>query len=261
VCFLESLVKYHSENQIAHVIMNRPEKLNSLSVDMVNALCKALEQAEKDDNARVIILSAEGKSFCAGGDLDMMQTLSGTANIFQWMEQASTVTKRIREMDKYIIAAVKGFSAGAGVSLALASDFIIADRTAKFTLSFAKVGLVPDLGLFKLLIERVPIHIAKEWISFANVVTAEEANARGLINRLSDGDVVEEAINFSQDLINGSPLSQKLTKKILNHIHSLSLEEAIAQENTVQTLLLQSDDYKEGVSAFFEKRKPAFKGN
>lgn len=257
---MTQLVKYSVEGQIAHIILNEPDRLNSLSTAMVNDLMKALTRANKDEDAKVIILSGEGKSFCAGGDLKTMQAFSSSSEIIDWMQNTSKLTKMMIEMDKYVVSAVHGYAAGAGFSLALASDFVVADKEAKFALSFKNVGLIPDLGLIKLLSERVPLPIAKEWISSGKVISAEQAYERGLLNRLSDKQVLKDAIEFSKFLLSGPPLSNKYVKYLLNHANQFTYETALTQENFIQTILLQSEDHREGVAAYFEKREPIFKG-
>lgn len=254
-------IEYHVQDGIAHICLNRPEKLNSFSRQLIKDFHEALDLAEKDDYVRVIILSAKGSSFCTGGDLEMMAELTSSIETFDWMKEVSDLTIRLRTISKYIVAAVHGYSAGAGFSLALAADFIIADEEAKFTLSFSKVGLVPDLGLFKLLGERVPINLLKEWIAFGTVIQSRDLYKRDIVNRVVSGSVVEEAIKFSEYLVKGSPLSQQYSKSIINQLVHPQLVESISIENLHQTLLLQSQDHQEGISAFFEKRMPVFKGN
>lgn len=257
---MSGLVKYYTNSKIAHIVLNKPNKLNSLCRDMVTCLVEALKTANNDPEVKVIILSAEGKSFCAGGDLEEMNELSHPNEIVDWMKHASTLTKTMTEIDKYIISAVQGYSAGAGFSIVLASDFVIAENSSKFTSSFTKVGLIPDLGLMKLLSERVPLALAKEWISFGRVITAEEAMSRGIINRVVADNVVKHSIEFSGYLVMGPPISNKFVKYYLNNANFFTQETAIMQENLIQSILLQTEDHKEGLAAFFEKRIPVFKG-
>ncbi|WP_338452719.1 enoyl-CoA hydratase/isomerase family protein [Niallia oryzisoli] len=247
------------ENGIGFIRLNRPEKLNSLSSDLVESFTNNLESLGKNENVKVIIVSGEGKGFCAGGDLETMKNLSQANEKLEYMQKASALTKTILNLDKYVVSAVHGFAAGAGYSLALASDFIVANKSAKFALSFVNVGVIPDLGLMKLLSERVPLSIAKEWILSGKVMTAEEAQNWGVINRITEGDVLQEAIEFSQFIINGPQESNKYVKQLLNHDVQLSWDDVLEQENMIQTYLMQSEDYEEGVNAFYEKRAPKFK--
>lgn len=254
------LVKVEVIDQVGHIILNRPDKLNSLSKALVGEVMDSLNVLAKDSEIRAIILSGEGKSFCAGGDIESMKSLTDANDIVEWIEFVSGLSKRVIEMDKYVIAAVHGYAAGAGFSLALAADFIVADENAKFALSFTNIGLIPDLGLIKLLSKRVSPPIAKEWISSGKVIAVEEALSAGIVNRISKGSVVEEAFKFTDFIVKGPPVSNKYVKYLVNNVSELDKETAFMQENMIQAMLLQTRDHKEGVAAFFEKREPKFTG-
>ncbi len=255
-----NLVEIETSNQIGLIRMSRPEKLNALSKEMVDNLLQALEELSKAQDVKVIILAGEGKSFCAGGDIESMKSLDDPNGIVEWIEYVSCVTQKILNLDKYVIAAVHGYAAGAGFSLALAADFIVAQSSSKLALSFSNIGLIPDLGLIKALAERVSPPIAKEWISSAKVLSAEEAYAYQIINLITEENVIEAAKKYAQFILDGPPISNKYVKYLVNHVGELHLETAFKQENMIQAFLLQTEDHKEGVSSFFEKRKPRFKG-
>lgn len=254
------LVETKVEAGIGYLKLNRPDKLNALSRELVREVLQALDELSADHEARVIILSGEGKAFSAGGDISSMKELSDAYEVAEWIEYVSSLTQKIINMDKYVVAAVHGYAAGAGFSIALAADFIVADENAKFALSFSNIGLIPDLGLIKLLTERVSPPIAKEWISSAKTLSAEEADDHGLINRISQGSVVEAAAEFAAFIVNGPPISNKYVKYLVNHVGELHRETAFVQENMIQAMLLQTQDHKEGVTAFFDKRSPEFSG-
>lgn len=255
---LSETIKVNIENKIGFITLNRPEKLNSLSVKLIESLTKQLAILGQDENVKAIIIAGEGKSFCAGGDLETMKGFSKATEMAHYMKIASNLTRVILNLDKYVISAVHGFAAGAGFSLALASDFIIADKSAKFGLNFVHMGVIPDLGLMKLLSERIPTAMAKEWIVSGKVIPVEEAKNWGMINRIVEEDLLNEAIEFSQIILNGPQLSNKYVKQMFNHTVHLDWDTVLEQENLIQTLLMQSDDYKEGLSAFHEKRAPIF---
>ncbi|PWA09437.1 enoyl-CoA hydratase/isomerase family protein [Pueribacillus theae] len=257
---MSDLLKVQKENGIAYLTMNRPDKLNALSKELVTFLIRALKDAEADEEIRAIILSGEGKSFCSGGDIGNMGGKMGPAQTLSSIKETSALTKTIVDLDKYVVSAVRGYAAGAGFSLALASDFIISDRGAKFVSSFKNIGLVPDLGLIKLLTERVPLPIAKEWISSGKNISAEEAYTRGVINRIAETDVVAEAADFAQFIIDGPPIANQFVKYQTNRANELSFETSMMQENIIQSLMFQTNDTKEGVTAFMEKRNPNFTG-
>ncbi|WP_067726204.1 enoyl-CoA hydratase/isomerase family protein [Oceanobacillus damuensis] len=257
---MSEVVKVRKENKIAYISMNRPDKRNALSVEMANQLLDALKDANQDEEVKAIILSGEGKAFSAGGDLETLNSLNNTAEIMKYMKQALEVIQSIRKSDKYVISAVHGFAAGAGFSIAIAADFVVAETNAKFVCSFTNVGIIPDLGLVKALSEKLPSAIAKEWISSGKPVSAQEAYERGIVNRVIDGDLLEGAADFAQFIVDGPPLANQFVKQLVNHSDELTFDTNDMQETAVQTLLLQTEDNREGIRAFFEKRKPAFKG-
>ncbi|MEN1967160.1 enoyl-CoA hydratase/isomerase family protein [Lentibacillus sp. N15] len=258
---MTEVVEIKNDKQICYITMNRPDKRNALSVELVTKTIHALKEAEKDDHVRAIILSGAGKAYCAGGDIDAMSSSSNSADAITYMETASSLTKTILHLNKYVISAVHGFAAGAGFSLALASDFIIADKQAKFVASFRNIGLVPDLGLIKLLAESVPSPIAKEWVASGKPISADTLYEKGLINRLAEGkNIVKEAAEFAQFIVEGPPFSNKFVKYLFNHAGEFCHEASLMQENMIQSLMFQSEDAKEGIQAFLEKRPAHFTG-
>ena len=248
------------ENQIAYIGMNRPNKRNSLATELVEELLGALRDAEKNPEVRAIILYGEGKAFSAGGDIDTLQALENTADLLNYMQGAAEITNTIKNLDKLVVAAVHGFAAGAGFSLALACDFVVAHPDTRFISSFTNVGLIPDLGLIRSLNGRVPSAIAKEWIVSGRPVSVEEASKHGLVNKVATGDVVTDAAEYAQFIVAAPPLANKFVKYLVEHANEYSNETSLMQENVIQSLLLQTEDNREGIQAFFEKRKPKYKG-
>ncbi|MFF2445673.1 enoyl-CoA hydratase/isomerase family protein [Neobacillus sp. NPDC058068] len=257
---MSEAIKVSVQNGIGSISFNRPEKLNSLSTDLVEALTEALQTLDKNADVKVVLLSGEGKSYCAGGDLETIMQFTKPSDIASYLHKAINLTRMILNMEKYVISAVHGYAAGAGFSLALASDFIVADRSAKFGLSFVNLGVIPDLGLMKLLSERVPLAIAKEWIVSGKIIGMEEAKNWGIVNKVVEGDLLQEASEFAQVILKGPPISNKYVKKMLNHSVHLPWETFLEQEVTVQAHLLATEDIQEGLNAFLEKRAPEFKG-
>lgn len=255
---MSKYVNVQKENQIAFITMNRPEKLNALSRELVTDVIEALKDAEADQEINVIILSGAGKSFCAGGDIGTFQQAKTASEMLAYMKGATLLQQTIRELDKYVISAVHGYAAGAGFSLALASDFIVADKQASFAISFKNIGLIPDLGLVKALTENVPKSLAKQWISSGAVISAGELHARGIVNHIAEEDVVKEAAAFAKFIVDGPLLANKFVKYLVNNASELTTKTNEMQENVMQTLLFHTGDHWEGVQAFFEKRAPKF---
>lgn len=257
---MAKLVEIETQASIGYLKLNRPDKLNALSRELVQEVMQALDELSANQEIKVIVLSGEGKAFSAGGDISSMRELSDAHEVAEWIEYISGLSQKIISLDKYVIAAVHGYAAGAGFSIALAADFIVADENAKFALSFSNIGLIPDLGLIKLLTERVSPPLAKEWISSARTLSAEEAHSHGLINKISTESVVEAAAEFAGFIVNGPPISNKYVKYLVNHVGELHKETAFMQENMIQGMLLQTQDHQEGIAAFFDKRSPQFNG-
>ncbi|RNF40338.1 enoyl-CoA hydratase/isomerase family protein [Planococcus salinus] len=249
------------KEQVGYIKMNRPQKRNALSEGLVRQLIDSLKELEQDPNVKIIILSGEGPAFSAGGDIAEMGTHENVAQSMAWMKRASALTKTIIDLDKYVVASVHGFAAGAGFSLALAADFVIADKSTKFVCSFTNIGLIPDLGLTKLLADRLPLAIIKEWIATGKPIPAEVLYEKGLINRLAEQDVLKAAEKFSEEIISGPPLSHLFGKKLVHLAGEMNFDSVLVQESIAQILLTHTQDHAEGTAAFLEKRVPEYKGS
>lgn len=257
---MSGIVQVDIQNAVGIITMNRPDKRNALSRQMVTELIQAFDLLDGNDQVKVILLKGEGKSFCAGGDLDTMQNINHSYDAVKWVDHVANLTQKILDLDKYVVAMVHGYGAGAGFSLALACDFVVMEDQAKFVLSFNHVGLIPDLGLIRLLYERIPPVIFKEWISSGKIIDAQEALRYGLINRVAKTNITDETMDFIQFMINGPTIANKYVKYLANHMSDLPLHASFRKENMIQSILLQTEDHKEGVRAFKEKRDPIFKG-
>lgn len=257
---MSGIVQVDMQNAVGIITMNRPDKRNALSRQMVTELIQAFDLLDGNDQVKVILLKGEGKSFCAGGDLDTMQNINHSYDAVKWVDHVANLTQKILDLDKYVVAMVHGYGAGAGFSLALACDFVVMEDQAKFVLSFNHVGLIPDLGLIRLLYERIPPVIFKEWISSGKIIDAQEALRYGLINRVAKTNITDETMDFIQFMINGPTIANKYVKYLANHMSDLPLHASFRKENMIQSILLQTEDHKEGARAFKEKRDPIFKG-
>ena len=215
---------------------------------------------EKDDSVRCIVLTGNGKAFCAGGDLPFLNSISSAAARRKFIAQVGAVAKRITVIEKPFIAMVNGVAAGAGVNLMLACDLVYAVDKARFAQSFAKVGLIPDCGGMYFLPRTIGLHKAKELMFTADLIGSEEAAALGMLNHICSEDKLAEAVYaMAQRLAASAPLSISLIKKYLNNT-SLGLDEILAAEESTQALLMDTDDCREGIAAFKEKRTPVFTG-
>ncbi|SDL69400.1 enoyl-CoA hydratase/isomerase family protein [Sediminibacillus halophilus] len=256
---MEKQIETSITDGIGHICLNNPKRRNCLSQVLIEQLIQQLSEWESDERVKMIVLSGKGKSFCSGGDIHAMQELESQADISAYMEAASRLPKVIMELDKMVVAAVHGHAAGAGFSLALAADFIVAEVSAVFSISFQQIGLIPDLGLMKLLTERISVPLAKQWILEGKAWTAREADDLGIINILTEDNAKEAAHYWAVQLASGPLSTHKYVKYMLNHV-SAEMGDYLLKESEFQQALLQTKDHKEGVQAFLEKRNPVFSG-
>lgn len=241
--------------------MNLPERMNCLQKDLQNDLKDALRQFKGNAESRVAILTGSGRAFCAGGDLEELGSALSTVEFYQIMKASEEIIELITDTPKPVIAAVNGAAAGAGFSIALACDLIVASTNALFMQAFAKVGLIPDLGSFYFLPRVVGMHKAKELIWTARPVRAEEALQMGIINKLVSPEKLEdEAMSLADKLAAGPPFAIGLAKTLLARSLTSNLRDMLQYEGMGQAICLSSDDNKEGIRAFYEKKDPVFRG-
>lgn len=248
-----------TETGISLVTLNRPEKRNAFSNGMRVELQHFFHKAKHDDSVKVIVLTGAGPAFCAGGDLSTMEkvdVVTGRKRILEGQE----LLLQMLNLEKPIIAALNGTAAGAGVSIALASDIIIASRSAKLIQSFVKVGLVPDLGALYLLPALVGRHRALEMTLLGEAVSAVEGKEIGIINRVVDDEkLLTEAKKVARQLAEGPRTSIGFIKKLVNRSSLTNLNDSLELEAFAQGVCFETEDFQEGVRAFFEKRMPEFK--
>lgn len=243
---------------IAHVQLHRPKELNALNVQLMKALRDALEQLDQDENVRVIVLSGNEKAFAAGADIKQMADKT-VVDMYD-IDQFST-WDAIRKIKKPIIAAVSGFALGGGCELAMLCDLIIASETACFGQPEIKIGIMPGAGGTQRLTRAVGKARAMEMVLTGKFITAEEALQVGLVNRVVPVELyLEEAICLAEEIAQLSPLAVKMAKEAVLKAFDTSLEEGLQFERKNFYLLFASEDQKEGMQAFIEKRNPQFKG-
>ncbi|MEC1524975.1 enoyl-CoA hydratase-related protein [Neobacillus niacini] len=253
-------VKYDVIENIAVITLNSAETLNALDSELINDLNHVLNQVENDLEVKIVVLTGKGKAFSAGGNVKSMGDRT-TLETIEIMSQATKVITRITEMKKIFISVINGYAMGAGLSLALASDIILAQKNAKFGLSFINVGLVPDCGLLHFLPKIVGPWKAKELIFSGAIVTAAEAYQYGIVNRLVEEDqALSEGLDYAKKLAAGPLQAMTFVKTIIENSQYLDLNGTIQYENFAQAVLQQTTDHKEGLLAFREKRAPNFIG-
>ncbi len=247
--------------QVLKITLNRPDKFNSFNREMSFQLQQALDVAAADKNIRCILISGEGKAFCAGQDLSEAINPQGPGikNIVE--EHYNPIIKKIREIEKPIVCAVNGVAAGAGANIALACDVVLAAESASFLQAFSKIGLVPDNGGTFFLPRIIGFGKASALMLLGEKVSATDAEKMGMIYRVEkDENLKEEALKIATTLSQMPTFGIGLTKKLLNQSMTNNLTEQLNAEAIEQVNAASSFDYKEGVSAFLEKRKAVFKG-
>ncbi len=254
-----------SEKHDGYVVLtlNRPDRLNAFTIELHEALATALDECENDDDCRAIILTGAGRGFCAGQDLsDRDPAMSGERpDLGKTLETYyNPLIRRIRNMDKVIIGAINGVAAGAGANIAFSTDIVLAAKSAKFIQAFSKIGLIPDAGGTFWLTRRLGEARAKGLAFTAQPLPAEDAADWGLIWRAVDDDkLAGEAAALAQQIANGPSASYALTKQAIHAASGNTLEDQLQLERNLQREAGFSDDYKEGVAAFLEKRPANFR--
>lgn len=249
------------KNKVLILTLNRPEKFNSFNREMALQLMSELDKAEKDKDIRAIVLTGSGKAFCAGQDLSEAIDPNGPGIKKIVGEHYNPIILKIRNIEKPVIAAVNGVAAGAGANIALACDIVFAAKSASFIQAFSKIGLIPDSGGTYTLPRLIGFNMASALMITGDKVTAEEAIQYGMVYKMFDDNAL-----LAQAIINAEHVAAMptkaigLTKRLLNKTYNQTLEEQLNFEGEVQVEAANSYDYKEGVNAFLEKRKPDFKG-
>lgn len=257
---MNTLVKTEMTGEVAVVTLNNIKTRNALSRDMLAVLAERLDELSSHPDCRAIVLTGAEGHFCSGGDISGMSAERPLMVGRSRMELGHRVVRSIVGGPKPVIAAVEGYAAGAGLSLAAAADYVVSSGTAKYVSSFAKVGLIPDLGLLWTLPQRIGLPEAKRMFATARVVGAEEALQLGLADVVVDpAALLSTAIETARSYAAGAPLSMALMKSA--YAKGLpTFESALRNEVDNQAALYLTADHREAVSAFLEKRSPVFKG-
>jgi enoyl-CoA hydratase len=252
------LVERQAEERTALVRLNRPKQLNALNGAVMDALCAALEELDRDETVRAIVVTGNERAFAAGADIGEMAGASPidmlvTNRIGQW--------DRIRRITKPVIAAVNGWALGGGCELAMTLDLIVAGEGAKFGQPEINIGVIPGAGGTQRLTRAMGKSKAMRMVLTGEPISAREAEAAGLVATVTQDElVVEDALALAATIASKSPIALRLAKEAVNAAYEMSLTDALAHERRLFYLLFASDDQKEGMAAFLEKRDPNFSG-
>jgi len=249
----------------ASITLNRPERLNAFTAEMHGELAAALDEVEADASCRALLLTGAGRGFCAGQDLSQRKSGPDEAprDLGETLDRFyNPLIRRLRALPLPVIAAVNGVAAGAGANLALACDIVLAARSASFIQAFCRLGLVPDSGGSYFLPRLVGEARARALALLGEPVSAEAAQEMGMIWKCVEDDrLSEEASALARRLATQPTKGLALIKQALNASSSNDLARQLDLERDLQRIAGRTEDYREGVSAFLEKRKPQFKGS
>ena len=256
-------IQFSIRANVGQIRLNRPKAFNAINTKMFLELTDAFQASADNGAVRAVLLSAEGRAFCAGGDIkEMVQGMDRTPQQLQeHVRNFTAMASALIDLTKPVVCAVQGAAAGAGFSLALACDVIFATEDAAFSQAFAQVGLIPDAGSTYLLPRVVGRSRAKELIFSHRVVRATEARELGIVSRIVPaGELYSAAFETAAEYARGPAFALGLAKRLVNHSFEQTVSSALAEEISGQYACLRTPDYVEGVAAFLEKRQPQFTG-
>lgn len=257
-------IELSREASVAIIKLNRPKAFNSLSTLMVDELFDAIIDCDQSTDIRAVIITAEGKAFCTGGDLKEFSSQSENlyAHIRKVIEPFHAMIAQINAMDTPVIGAINGIAAGGGFSLSLGLDLAIAAESAQFTLAYTKAAISPDGGSTHFLARHIGLRRAKEMALLNPVLSAQQALDWGIINRVvDDSELMAEAMKMAQQLAAGPTACYGETKRMLLAGSNETLEAQLDRESRTAARLIDSTDGQEGMQAFLEKRLPLYQGS
>jgi len=256
-----SSILFEIQDAIGFITLNRPDKLNSFNREMALLLQEKLDEC-RDKQIRCVYITGAGKGFSAGQDL--AEVTEPNAQDFKVIlsEHYNPIVTRIRNLEKPVVVAVNGVAAGAGANIALCCDIVVAAQSASFIQAFSKIGLIPDTGGTYILPRLIGWQKASALMMLGEKVSAQEAERMGMIYKFfPDETFTENAISIAKYLAQMPTRGLAYTKQVLNTSMITSFEEQLLDEDIFQQKAATTDDYKEGVKAFMEKRKAEFKGS
>lgn len=256
-------VSYQVEDGVAVVSLNRPEVVNAINEQLGQDLYAAMKQVDADESVKVAVLTGTGRGFCAGQDLSDATAVKGELHLANSVrDRYNPLLAKMNTLRVPLLAAVNGAAAGAGFGLALACDVRFASTTAKFTMAFSKIGLVPDSASSYFLPRLVGLGKALELAWTGDVLDAGQALRLGIVNAVYEPDeLLPQVMAFAERLAHGPTVALRLTKELMHENFFASLPEALEREAAFQEVAGRSHDFREGVQAFLEKRQPRYRGN
>ncbi|MDX1569742.1 MAG: enoyl-CoA hydratase/isomerase family protein [Xanthomonadales bacterium] len=257
---MQENVKFSVDDGIALIALNRPDRLNAFNHDLCSALNDAVAQASADEGIRVVVLTGEGRAFSSGADLK--EGIGGDESLVERLNRDFLpAISGIRKMDKPVIAAVNGPVAGIGAAYLLACDLAVMDPGAYVLQPFINISLVPDGGITWELVRQLGHKRAYEFITGGEPMAPQQCRDLGLINRISQpGAALEEAMDWARQLLEKAPLALRYSKEALRVNAELAFRAGFQKEAELQEICAHSDDAREGITAFVEKREPKFEG-
>lgn len=257
---METIVVERDGRGVVTITLNRPHKKNAITQQMWVDLGEVLDEVALSDQDRVLVLTGAGGAFCAGADLWAAGD-GPPRHQLAAMRQVSSVALQLARLPQPAIAKVRGHAVGAGCNMAFMCDLVVASETAKFSEIFTQRGLSLDFGGSWLLPRRVPLHIAKELAFFADIIDAAEAARLGLVNRVLPDDELDGFVDeWARRLVASPPIALAQSKRMLNNATMVTLEQALDDEGSAQTVNFGTKDTIEAITAWAEKRTPEFKG-
>lgn len=254
-------IQFSVENAVARLTFDRPQVFNSMHHAMRQEILSALYLCEKDPDVRAVYITGNGKAFCAGEDLQEVTDPNGPSLAEIISTGYNPIVLKIRTMEKPVVCAVNGVAAGAGANIALACDITVATQSASFTQAFSKIGLIPDSGGTWTLPRLVGLQRATALMMLSEKITAPEAAAMGMIWKVfPDETFADDSWKIAETLAAMPTRGLGLTKRALNQAFTNDFEGQLQVEDELQTVAGQTRDYREGVAAFLEKRRPVFVG-
>lgn len=254
-------ILFSVEDHVAQIRLNRPQVFNSMNQPMRRELLEALARCADDADVRAVYLTGEGRAFCAGQDLQEVTAPDGPSLKEIISTGYNPIVVAIRNLEKPVVCAVNGVAAGAGANIALACDITVAAASASFTQAFSKIGLIPDSGGTWTLPRLVGLQRASALMLLSDKITATDAAAMGMIWKVfHDETFAAESLEIAANLAQMPTRGLGLTKRALNRAFANDFAAQLSLEDELQTAAGQTRDYREGVAAFLEKRKPDFLG-